>query len=77
MKNILVINVNWLGDVIFSAPIFKALKAAYPQARIACLAVPRVRQVLESISCIDEIIEYDWRCGHGYILSQNDLGGSV
>ena len=64
MKNILVINVNWLGDVIFSAPIFKALKAAYPQARIACLAVPRVRQVLESISCIDEIIEYDEKGRH-------------
>lgn len=59
MRNILVVNVNWVGDVIFSSPIFKALKAAYPQAKISCLAVPRVREILESISGLDEIIVYD------------------
>ena len=59
MKKILVVNVNWLGDVIFSSPIFKALKIAYPRARISCLAVPRVREILESIPGIDEIIVYD------------------
>jgi heptosyltransferase-2/heptosyltransferase-3 len=41
MNNILVVNVNWVGDVIFSTPVFKALREAYPQARISCLAVPR------------------------------------
>ncbi len=64
MKNILVVNVNWLGDVIFSSPVFRALKAAYPQARISCLAVPRVREVLESIPGIDEIIVYDEQGAH-------------
>ena len=59
MRKILVVNVNWVGDVIFSSPIFKALKAAYPQSRISCLAVPRVREILESIPDIDEIIIYD------------------
>ena len=59
MRRILVVNVNWIGDVIFSAPVFKTLKTEYPQARISCLAVPRVREVLESIPFIDEIIVYD------------------
>ncbi|MBI3618288.1 MAG: lipopolysaccharide heptosyltransferase II [Candidatus Omnitrophica bacterium] len=59
MRKILVVNVNWVGDVIFSSPIFKALKAAYPQSQISCLAVPRVREILESIPAIDEIILYD------------------
>ena len=59
MKKILVVNVNWLGDVIFSSPVFKALKAAYPQSQISCLAAPRVREVLEAIPGIDEIIVYD------------------
>jgi len=64
MERILVVNVNWLGDVIFSSPVFKALKEAYPKAHISCLAVPRVREVLESIPFIDEIIEYDERGRH-------------
>ncbi len=64
MTNILVVNVNWVGDVIFSSPIFKALKEAYPQARISCLAVPRVKAVLEAIPCIDEIIVYDEKGRH-------------
>ena len=59
MRRILVVNVNWIGDVIFSSPVFKALKTEYPEARISCLAVPRVREVLESIPCVDEIIMYD------------------
>jgi len=59
MKNILVVNVNWVGDVIFSSPVFKALKREYPNAKIICLAPPRVKDVLESIAQVDEIITYD------------------
>lgn len=61
MKNILVVNVNWVGDVVFSAPVFSALKEIYPGCKITCMAVPRVRDVLECIDDIDEIIEYDER----------------
>jgi lipopolysaccharide heptosyltransferase II len=66
MKNILVVNVNWLGDVIFSTPVFKALKSAHPEARISCLAVPRVKEVLERCAFIDEIIVYDEKGKHWY-----------
>ncbi len=59
MKKILVVNVNWMGDVIFSAPVFKALKKAYPRAEIVSLAVPRVGDVLASIPHIDRVILYD------------------
>lgn len=59
MKKILVVNVNWLGDVIFSSPIFPALRRAYPDSTICCMAVPRVREILESVKEIDEIIEFD------------------
>lgn len=64
MNNILVVNVNWLGDVIFSTPVFKALKNFYPGARISCLAVPRVKEVLEQCPFIDEVIVYDERGRH-------------
>jgi len=70
MKNILVVNVNWLGDTIFSSPVFRALKEQYPQAKISCLAVPRVREILEGVSYIDEIIEYDERGKHRGLLAK-------
>ncbi|VAX35111.1 ADP-heptose--lipooligosaccharide heptosyltransferase II [hydrothermal vent metagenome] len=73
MKNILVVNVNWLGDVIFSSPVFRALKKEYPQAKISCLAVPRVKDVLESISCIDEIFVYDEKGRHRNLLAKSQL----
>jgi len=59
MKKILVVNVNWVGDVIFSSPIFRALKENYPSARISCLAVPRVKDILESCPYLDQVIVYD------------------
>ncbi len=65
MQRILVINVNWLGDVIFSGPVFKALKRQFPAARVACLAVPRVREILEMIPAVDEVILYDERGAAG------------
>ena len=58
-ERILVVNVNWLGDVIFAIPVFKALRAQYPQARISCLAVPRVKEILQCVPQIDDIINYD------------------
>ncbi len=60
-RHILVFNVNWIGDVIFTSPVFKALKKQYPSARIVCLAVPRVRGILESMPGLDGMIEYDER----------------
>ncbi len=64
MNRILVVNVNWLGDVIFSIPVFKALRSRYPQAKISCLAVPRVKAILESCPFLDEIITYDEKGRH-------------
>jgi len=64
MNNILVVNVNWLGDAVFSTPVFRALKKAYPQARISCLCAPRVKEVLEYCPYVDKIITYDEQKKH-------------
>ncbi len=64
MNNILVVNINWLGDAVFSTPVFKALKENFPKARISCLCVPRVKKVLEFCPFIDEIIIYDEKRSH-------------
>lgn len=59
MRRILVVNINWLGDAIFSTPLFRALKNTHPQAHVACLCVPRVEEALRHCPHIDEIIIYD------------------
>jgi len=64
MKNILVVNVNWLGDAVFSTPVFKALKDNFPHARVTCLCAPRVKSVLEHCPFIDEIIIIDEKRRH-------------
>ena len=63
MKNILVVNVNWLGDIVFSAPVFQAIKDTYPQSRVSALALPRVVGILKQVPYVDEIIVYDEK-GH-------------
>ncbi len=60
-KRFLVVNVNWLGDVVFSTPIFRAIKEHDPDCHLACLAVPRVKEVLECCPFLDEVILYDER----------------
>lgn len=70
MKTILVVNTNWLGDAVFSSPVFYALKQKYADARIICLADPRTEPVLECIDAIDEVIEYDEKGAHKSLLGK-------
>jgi len=59
MNRILVVSPNWLGDAVFSTPVYRALRDASPSAFIAALAVPRVGPVLALCPFIDEVISYD------------------
>ncbi len=73
MNRILIVNVNWLGDVVFSLPVFKALKEAYPASKISCLAPLRVKEILESSSCIDQVIIYDEQGRHRNLFGKLKL----
>jgi lipopolysaccharide heptosyltransferase II len=64
VKRILIVNVNWVGDVIFSTPFIRAVREAYPDAYIACLIHPRCREMLESSPRLDELIVYDEEFSH-------------
>ena len=61
MSSILIINANWLGDVLFSTPALRAIRRKYPTSNIACLAPPRVSEVLKRNPHLDELILYDDR----------------
>ncbi|MDD4879446.1 MAG: lipopolysaccharide heptosyltransferase II [Candidatus Omnitrophica bacterium] len=59
IDRILVINVNWVGDVLFSTPAIRALRKHFPDAHIACMVVPRCKEVLELNPRLNELIIYD------------------
>lgn len=73
MNRILVVNVNWLGDVVFSLPVFKALKEAYPGNKVSCLAPPRVKEILESCPHVDQVIIYDEPGSHRNLFGKLKL----
>lgn len=68
---ILIIEVNWLGDVLFSTAAIRSLRRRFPESFISCLIVPRVREVLEDNPNINEIIINDEDGLH------KGLGGSL
>ncbi|MBP7055944.1 MAG: lipopolysaccharide heptosyltransferase II [Candidatus Omnitrophica bacterium] len=73
MKRILIIEVNWVGDVLFSTPFIRAVKGACPDSHIACLVHPRCKEILEYNPCVDEIILYDEEKTHRGILGKIKL----
>ena len=54
--NILVIRLSSLGDIVLSSPVYKNIKAAWPNARITLLVKPQFAQVLAGHPDIDEIM---------------------
>ena len=56
---ILIFNVNWLGDIVFTSPFIRAVREAFPGSHIACVAVPRCTEILEANPRINKLITFD------------------
>lgn len=63
-NRILILEVNWVGDVLFSTPLIRAVRRKFKDAYIACLLAPRAREILEYNPAVNEIIIYDERGAH-------------
>ncbi len=72
-KRILIVNVNWIGDVLFSTPFIKAVRKAHPDSYIACLLHPRCKEMLEGNPRLNEIIIYDEEGKHRSIIGKLKL----
>ncbi len=59
MKRILIVNVNWRGDVLFSTPFIRATRKAFPDSFIATLVVPRCVPILENNPYLNEVITFE------------------
>ncbi len=67
---ILIFNVNWLGDVLFSTAVIRNVRYQYPGAYIACVVPPRCQSVLQGNPYLDEIIIFDDKGDHRHILNR-------
>lgn len=63
-KRIVIFNVNWLGDVLFSTAVIRNVRRNYPESHIACIIPPRCAAVLEGNPYLDEIIIFDEKGAH-------------
>ena len=64
VNSILIIRLSAIGDVVMASPLIKAARRRYPQARIAWLAQPEVKGLLEQDPDLDEVIVWprsEWR----------------
>ena len=77
IKKILIMNVNWIGDVIFSTPFIKAVRQNYPDSYIACLLHPRCVDVLKDNPRINDIIIYDEDGAHKGLIGKLKLIASI
>jgi len=57
-STVLVRATNWLGDAVMSVPALRAIREAYPRARIAIVAKPWVADIYARESFADEILPY-------------------
>ncbi len=70
MRRILIIEPNWLGDILFTTPAIRALREKNTEAFIACMVHPRCAQLLEDNPGINEIILFDEKSLNRSILSK-------
>ena len=69
-KRILIFNVNWIGDVLFSTAAIRNIRRNFSQGFIACIVPSRCYPILKGNPHLDEVIIYDDKDRHRGVLSQ-------
>ena len=63
-KRILIFNVNWLGDVLFSTAVIRNVRRNFPESYLACIIPSRCYPVLKGNPHLDEVIIFDEKDRH-------------
>lgn len=72
-ERILIFNVNWLGDVLFSTATIRNVRINYPQSFLACVIPSRCYPILKGNPYLDEIIIFDEKERHKGMLGKWDF----
>ncbi|MFQ5952245.1 MAG: lipopolysaccharide heptosyltransferase II [Candidatus Omnitrophota bacterium] len=54
-ERILIFELNWMGDILFSFPFLRAIRKAFPEAYISCVVVPRYVDLLAHNPWINDV----------------------
>jgi len=69
-KRILIFNVNWLGDVLFSTAAIRNIRRNFPRSYIACIVPSRCYPILKDNPNLDEIIIFDEKDRHKSVFKR-------
>ena len=58
-KRILVIQTAYLGDVVLTTPLLRAIRDQFPSAFLAALVIPGTKDILHPNAIIDAVFTYD------------------
>lgn len=72
-KRILIFNVNWLGDVLFSTATIRNIRRNFPTAFIVCAIPARCYPILKGNPHLDEIIIFDEKEQHRRLYAKMDF----
>ncbi len=70
IKKILIFNVNWLGDVLFSTATIRNIRHNYPDSFIACVIPSHCYPILKGNPHLDEVIIFDEKERHRSTLAK-------
>jgi heptosyltransferase-1 len=79
-KNILIIKLSAIGDVIHALPVAAALKEADPSVRVTWIVERPAYDLLADHPFIDQVIVFDkakFKTGHGFFHELNALAGEL
>lgn len=71
---ILIIHTAFIGDIVLSTPMIKALKDKYPNSQITYVTTPAGAAILKNNPHLSEVIEYDKRGAHRGLKGVLELG---
>ncbi|MBF0619797.1 MAG: glycosyltransferase family 9 protein, partial [Candidatus Omnitrophica bacterium] len=68
LKNILIVRTDRIGDVVLTIPAIRAVKKAFPNARVTVWVAAMTKDLVSGLSFVDEVITEDLKTGwFGYM----------
>ncbi len=69
-KRILIFDVNWLGDIVLSTPVIRAVRENYRDSYIAAIVPIHYREALDGCPYLDEVIGFNEHTSHRGLLKK-------